>query len=141
MLARLGFEPLHQVRGVTPGLALDLPHQKLARRLRGETGHPFEFPLLICHERVVFAGGRFEAPLALGHRRDPASELGFGTRRLVELFGERRLTAGEYLLDRSDLLPVIAGVLLGLEPQLVCAFFRVEQGFLAAGLRFTLRLA
>ena len=60
---------------------------------------------------------------------------------LVELFGQRRFTAGEDLLDRRDLLPVIARVLLGLEPQLVGALFRVEQRFLAARVAFTLGVA
>ena len=55
--AGLGVEPLQQVRGVVPRVALDLLHQQLLGFLGRQACDAFESVLLLGHKAIVFCQG------------------------------------------------------------------------------------
>ena len=56
-LARLGVEPLQEIRGVVARVGLHPLEQELFRFLAGEAGDAFELALLIGDELLVLPGG------------------------------------------------------------------------------------
>ena len=134
-LARLGVEPLQQVGGVVPRVAFDLLDQQLLRFVGGQAGDALELVLLLGDEPLVFRR----------RRRASSSRARRAARsRLLELLlepidrrlplGQRRLAAGQRLLERRRLLAVLPRLALGLHQDLVRLLLGVEQRFLLARL-------
>ena len=133
-LARLGVEPLEQVRRVVPRVALDLLEQQLLGLLGGQARDPLELVLLADDQPLVLFDGGCRRPLPLADRFLPPRQIALGAVDGRLAFGETRLAAHQRLLERLRLLALVTGLLLGLGQQLVGFFLGFEEGFLLAGL-------
>ena len=130
-LARFGVEPLQQVGGIVPGVALDLLEQQLLGFVGGQAGDPLELVLLLRRRAVRIRGGRFGA-----FSRSRALARG------VQLFLEPldaacrsaswRLAPRQRLFERLRLLALLPRLAFGLRQDLVRLLLGVEQRFLLA---------
>ncbi len=135
-LARFGVEPLQQVGGVVPGVALDLLQQQLLGFVGGQAGDPLELVLLLRDQ-------------LLGSARPPASSLLLAgcttpTRAPADRCTVRslaacrsaslRFAASQRLLERLRLLAFLPGLAFGVGEDVVRLLLGVEQDLLAAGL-------
>ena len=127
--ARFGVEPLEEVRGVVPGVALDLLHQQLFGFVGGQAGDALQAVLLFGDEALVLGGGLGGNLLAL---RDEAGALGEVLPQALGVdlaLGQRGFAAGERLLEGRGLLSFDARLPLGFDEQVVRFFLGVEKRF------------
>ena len=130
-LAGFGVEPLEEVGGVVPRLALDLLEQQRLGFLGSEAGDSLEFVLLPGDELLVVRGRGLGLLLALRYRRlAPQQFLLHPLERQLPL-GELGIAAGDALLERVRLLTLLPRLTIGVRQNVVGLFLGVEEGFLA----------
>ena len=132
-LARLGLEPLDQVGGVAPGVALELPQQQLARFVGAQAGDALQLALALGEQLLA---------LARGWPRPPASRavsaLLAAAQILLEAVGrgqavgERARLVGERCSSAEHLLAPLAQAAARPRRRCACAFSRASS---AASLR------
>lgn len=104
-LARLGLEPLDEVRGIAARVGLELLEQPLARLVGGQRGDTLEFALLVGHQGLVLGLGLLDQRVALGQAAFAPLQVGFESFDRVEAFGERLRLVGQALLGPLGLEP------------------------------------
>jgi hypothetical protein len=121
VLARFGVEPLEEVGGVVPRLALHLLDQEFLGLVRGQTGDALQLALLRRHELLILRRRRGGGLLALAQRAVAGVELLFEAFDRGLALGDGGLALGEGLLERGGLLAFLAR--LALESiRISCAF-------------------
>ena len=133
--ARLGVEPLQEVRRVVARFALDLPDQQLFRLVGGQAGDAFELVLAAARRAARTLSRR---PPRSPSRARPARGRGrsssFSSRSIADLpLGRRGLAPRQRLLERRRLLALLARLALGLHQDVVRLLLGLEQRFLLAG--------
>ncbi len=113
---------------------------RLSRFVGGQSGEQLEVLALARDELFVARGTGRHLLFASAQGLFAAGEGAVAVLDGEVLLGQHGFAFREHLFDATDLLPVIARVLLGLDAQLVRAFLRFEQGLFAARIVLALRL-
>ena len=139
-LARFGIEPLEEIGGVVPRLALHLLQQQLLGFVGGEAGDALELTLLRRDELLVLGRRRRRRFLPLADGAVARVQLLLEPLDGALPLADHRFAPRQRLLERRRLLPLLTRLLLGVHQDLVRLLFGFEQRFFLVRLGVALRV-